>query len=75
MHLHCCMQAPQCGDFSYCRVWAQRLQFMGLAALQHVVSPGPGIKPMSPALASRLLTTEPPGKSPNITHLDYGIFP
>ena len=24
--------------------------------------PGPGIKPMSPALAGRFLTTEPPGK-------------
>jgi len=24
--------------------------------------PGPGIKPMSPALAGRFFTTEPPGK-------------
>ena len=36
--LHCCVQASQCGDFSCCRVWAQQLQFMGLTALQHVVS-------------------------------------
>ena len=28
--------------------------------------PGPGLKPMSPALAGRFLTTAPPGKSPNI---------
>ena len=27
--------------------------------------PGPGIKPMSPALAGRFLSTVPPGKSPN----------
>ena len=27
--------------------------------------PGPGIEPMSPALASRFSTTEPPGKSLN----------
>ena len=27
--------------------------------------PGPGLKPMSPALAGRFLTTAPPGKPPN----------
>ena len=27
--------------------------------------PGPGIKPVSPALAGRFLSTVPPGKSPN----------
>ena len=26
--------------------------------------PGPGLKPVSPALAGRFLTTAPPGKSP-----------
>ena len=29
--------------------------------------PGPGIEPVSPALAGGLLTTEPPGKSQHIT--------
>ena len=29
--------------------------------------PGPGLEPVSPALARRLSTTAPPGK-PNITH-------
>ena len=28
------------------------------------LTPGPGFKPMSPALAGRLLPTRPPGKSP-----------
>ena len=31
--------------------------------LQRVNPPGPGIKPMSPALADGFLTTGPPGKS------------
>ena len=30
--------------------------------------PRPGIKPMSPALAGRFLTTEPPGKSHILSH-------
>ena len=35
-----------------------------LVALRHVGLPGPGIEPMSPALACKFLTTEPPGKPP-----------
>ena len=35
---------------------------MGLVALQHVGSSGSGIEAMSPALAGRFSTTEPPGK-------------
>jgi len=31
--------------------------------------PGPGIKPVSPALAGRFFTTEPPGKHPHPTPL------
>ena len=61
--------------FSICGTWAQQLW---LAALEHRLSscgtqaqlllsmwdlPGAGIKPVSPALAGRFLTTEPPGKS------------
>ena len=29
--------------------------------------PGPGIEPMSPALAGGFLTTEPPGKPPDLS--------
>ena len=36
---------------------------MGLIALWHVEPLGPGIKPVSPALAGGFLSTEPPGKS------------
>ena len=38
---------------------------MGLAALQMWDLPGPGLKPVSPALAGGFLTTVPPGKSLN----------
>ena len=38
---------------------------LGLVALQHVGAPRSGIEPVSPALASRFFTTEPPGKPPN----------
>ena len=34
----------------------------GLVAPRCVDLPGPGIKPVSPALAGRFFTTEPPGK-------------
>ena len=36
--------------------------------------PGPGIKPVSPALAGRFLTTGPPGKSPESTLLMIHVF-
>ena len=35
---------------------------MGLVPLRHADLPGPGIKPVSPALAGRFFTTEPLGK-------------
>ena len=35
---------------------------MGLVVPRHVGSPGPGIEPVSPALAGRLSTTMPLGK-------------
>ena len=44
-------------SLSSCGTWAQLLH--GMWDL-----PGPGIEPMSPALAGGLLTTAPPGKSP-----------
>ena len=43
---------------SICGTWAQLLH--GMWDL-----PGPGIEPVSPALAGGFLTTVPPGKSPN----------
>ena len=39
----------------------------------HVDLPGPGIEPLSPALAGSFLTTEPPGK-PQILQLFYKLF-
>ena len=36
--------------------------------------PQPGIKPMSPALESRFLTTGPPGKSPGMLFLCLLLF-
>ena len=36
---------------------------MDLVALPHVGSSGPGLEPVSPALAGGFLTTAPPGKS------------
>ena len=35
---------------------------MGLAAPYYVDRPGPGIEPVSPALAGRFLTMGPPGE-------------
>ena len=60
--------APQCRGFSCCRAQglgtgAQQLWHMGLVALLHVESSGPGIKPVFPALAGGFLTTGPPGKA------------
>ena len=67
----CGSQAPE-RRLSSCGARAYLLR--GLWAL-----PGPGIEPMSPALAGRLLTTVPPGKFlPNISNknmlLHYIIF-
>ena len=42
--------------FSSCGTWAELLCSMWDI-------PGPGLEPMSPALAGRFLTTVPPGKS------------
>ena len=52
-----------CGGFSCCRARAseRRLSSWQLTGTWNL--PGPGIKPMSPALADGFLTTGPPGKS------------
>ena len=42
-----------------CSSWAQSLCCTGVRDL-----PGPGLDPLSPALAGRFLTSEPPGKPP-----------
>ena len=60
--------APHCSGFSCCRAQglgtgAQQLWHMGLVALLHVESSGPGIKPVFPALSGGFLTTGPPGKA------------
>ena len=43
--------------FGSCGVWVQQLRHMGLTAPQHVGFLGVGVKPGSPALAGRFLTT------------------
>ena len=65
---HCGAGALGCVGFSCCGTWAirgqtQSLWCMYLAALQHVESSKPGMKPVSPALTGRFLTTGLLGKS------------
>ena len=77
--LHCGAWASHCGGFSCCRaqalgMWAsvvvaRRLSSCGARAQLLCgtwVLPGPGLKPVSPALAGGFLTTAPPGK-PQLT--------
>ena len=71
---HCGAQALRLKGFSSCPTWALQLGFpdsraqaqqlwcTGLVLLSHVGSSWTGIKSMSPALAGRFFTTEPPGK-------------
>ena len=76
--LHCCMWtfsgcawASHSGGFSFAehRLWSLgsevvvhgRICFMACGLL----FPGPGIDPLSPALAGRFLFTVPPGESPH----------
>ena len=35
--------------------------------------PGPGLEPMSPALAGGFLTTAPPGKPPNLLFISIDL--
>ena len=63
----CVARASHCRGFSFCRAWtlghvnseaaACRLN---CSAACGILVPGPGIEPMSLALAGRFLTTEPP---------------
>ena len=69
----CSVRALEHAGFSSCGTWAQQLQCTGSVVVAHGLScpaamwdlPGPGIEPVSPALAGRFLTTGPPGKSPD----------
>ena len=78
--LHCGARASHCGGFSGCGAWAlgawasvvvaRRLRSCGawaelLCGMWDL--PGPGIEPVSPALADGFLTTAPPGK-PQLCH-------
>ena len=74
--LPCSVRASHCGGFFCCGAWplgvrasvvvARRLSSCGSRA-QLIHSkwglPGPGLEPVSPALAGGFLTTAPPGKS------------
>ena len=59
--LRCHGQAPLSMEFSRQEYWVSC----------HILTPGflpnPGIKPISPALASGLFTAEPPGKPDSVT--------
>ena len=61
-------QAPPSMGFSRQEYWS------GLPFPSPQDLPNPGIKPMSPALAGRFFTTEPPGK-PSLTHQCSKRFP
>ena len=81
--LSCGVQASCCGGFSCCGAWA--LGAWASVVVAHGLSscgawaqllhgmwdlPGPGLKPVSPALAGGFLTTAPPGK-PNRYIFNY----
>ena len=72
--LHCGVQPSHCGGFSCCRAralgtWASVVVARGLGSCGSRAQllrgmwylPGPGLEPVSPALAGIFLTTVPPG--------------
>ena len=64
--------------FSSCGSWALEHRLSSCGAQTQLLHgmwdlPGPGLEPVSPALAAGFLTTAPPGKSPNVFLLN--IFP
>ena len=64
----CGAQASHCGGFSCCRARALEHRLNGCGARAQLLShtwdlPGPGIKPVSPALAGGFQTPGPPKKS------------
>ena len=74
--LHCSAQASHCGGFSRCG--ARALGVQASVVVAHGLScftcmwdlPGPGLEPVSAALAGGFLTTVPPGK-PGRIFLDF----
>ena len=83
--LGCGAWASHCGDFSCCRARAVGVQASvvvarGLSSCGTRASlfrgmwdlPGPGLEPVSPALAGGFLTTAPPGKS--LSHCFFKIY-
>ena len=61
IYLCCGARASRCSGSSFCRAWA-------LGTWAHLLRgmwdlSGPGLEPVSPALAGGFLTTAPPGKS------------
>ena len=64
---NCSTWASHCSGFSCCRAQALDAQVLlwciGLVAHGMWNLPGPGVKPVSHALAGRFLSTVPPGKS------------
>ena len=60
----CSAWASHCGGFSCCGAWTLGCEVFSSYGMWNL--PGPEIKPMPPALAGGLLTTEPPGKSPSV---------
>ena len=78
VNLRCGARASHCGVFSCCGAWALGARasvvlkrgLSSCATLAQLLRsmwdlPGPGLEPMSPALAGGFLTTAPPGKSLN----------
>ena len=63
---NCSTWAPECVGVGSCSTWAQLL--CGTWDL-----PRPGIEPVSSALASRFLSTRPPGKPSNISFYFSGV--
>ena len=73
----CCQACAHMGFIS-CGVWAQQLGRIGLSCpvVYRMLVPGPGIKPVFPALAGRFLPTGLPGKSLQVIlmHTSHTIF-
>ena len=68
----CGARAFHCSVFSCCRAWAPGrvgsvVVALGLVAPSMWDLPGPGIEPLTLALASGIFTTGPPGKSPPVS--------
>ena len=58
----CKAQALGCSGFSRCNSWAPEHRFSSCGTWAQLLPHGPGIKPMSPALAGRFVAPEPPWK-------------